>query len=73
MPTPVPLERLTTEYWRAARLLNGYRDAGLRSETCAQYMLSLARHCTHDRLRCAAGGALVTAGLRNLPGGGQAA
>lgn len=62
----IPLERLATEYWRAAKSLRGSCETPLSPGTAARYLLSLARTCPHERLRSAAGGTLISIGLFDL-------
>ncbi len=62
-----PLSCMAREYWRASRILYGregyvpcYRSTAIRC------LMSLARQTRYSRLRCAAGGTLVSLGLSGI-------
>ncbi len=58
------LAGLTREYWRASQVLRSRAiDCPCDRTTALRFLFNLARCDEYDRLRCAAGGALVSLGL----------
>jgi len=68
------LEEMTRTYWRASLTVHGIAAGRPVSERTARRALAaLARHGGNDRLRCAAGGTLVTHVSAPPPGTGRRA
>ena len=58
------LASMTREYWHAIRVLRSRAiDRPCDRTTALRFLITLARCEEYDRLRCAAGGALVSLGL----------
>ena len=58
------LAGMTREYWRASQVLRSLAiDRPCDRTTAQRFLVNLALCDEYDRLRCAAGGALVSLGL----------
>jgi len=65
------LEEETYTYWHASLTVHGIEARrGVSQRTARRALALLARRCATDRLRCAAGGTLISHTSGALPGRG---